>query len=273
MAPDGGFVAASLVDVAVRAAVLAGAPRRTVAATAAAVATAVMVALRLGAGAGGGAAAALPSASQARRAKRKKKAGREAAAAAARQPQEEEAAEARVHDGARVTSAEVGSLAGGLSAATAADLLTPSAGDEAAEAATPHGDGCTAGRLSAAEAADPMTSSAGNEEAAMGASASRASSRTTSRARSAGSMSTNELRRNLGLSPRAGPSSWGRTPYGRGSDCDEDVSGAASDVAIAPPDGAPPDGAPPDGARARRIRGPRDHRSTTIAMARSQRRR
>ena len=74
MASDGGFVAASLVDVAVRAAVLAGAPRRTVAATAAAVATAVMVALRLGAGAGGGAAAAPPSASQARRAKRKKKA-------------------------------------------------------------------------------------------------------------------------------------------------------------------------------------------------------
>ena len=77
MASDGGSVSASLLDVAVRAAVLAGAPRRTVAATAAAVATAVMVAMRNGAGVGGG-AADIPTASQLRRTKRKKKVAREA---------------------------------------------------------------------------------------------------------------------------------------------------------------------------------------------------
>ena len=99
MASDGGPFAASLVDVAVRAAVLAGAPRRTVAATAAAVASAVMVAMRTGAGAGGGAAAA-PTASQLRRSKRKKKVAREALAAASRQPHDVEVAETMVHSGA-----------------------------------------------------------------------------------------------------------------------------------------------------------------------------
>ena len=99
MASDGGAFAASLVDVAVRAAVQAGAPRRTVAATAAAVATAVMVAWRAGAGASGGAAAA-PTASQLRRSKRKKKDAREALAAASRQPHDVEVAETMVHSGA-----------------------------------------------------------------------------------------------------------------------------------------------------------------------------
>ena len=99
MASDGGSLAASLVDVAVRAAVLAGAPRRTVAATAAAVATAVMVAMRNGAGVGGG-AAATPTASQLRRIKRKKKVAREAHAAASRQPHDMEAAETKDHFGA-----------------------------------------------------------------------------------------------------------------------------------------------------------------------------
>ena len=99
MASDGGPFAASLVDVAVRAAVLAGAPRRTVAATAAAVAPAVMVAWRAGAGASGGAAAA-PTASQLRRSKRKKKIAREALAAASQQPHDMEVDETKVHSGA-----------------------------------------------------------------------------------------------------------------------------------------------------------------------------
>ena len=103
MASDGGPFAASLVDVAVRAAVLAGAPRRTVAATAAAVASAVMVAMRTGAGAGGGAAAA-PTASQLRRSKRKKKVAREALAAASRQPHDVEVAETMVHSGADLST-------------------------------------------------------------------------------------------------------------------------------------------------------------------------
>mmetsp|Transcript_111866 Transcript_111866/g.197371 ORF Transcript_111866/g.197371 Transcript_111866/m.197371 type:complete len:249 (-) Transcript_111866:69-815(-) len=77
MASNSGLpAAASLVDVAVRAAVLSGAPRRTVAATAAAVASVVMVELRGGAG-DSGAAKAPPSASRRRRIKRKKKAERE----------------------------------------------------------------------------------------------------------------------------------------------------------------------------------------------------
>ena len=100
MASDGGAFAASLVDVAVRAAVQAGAPRRTVAATAAAVATAVMVAMRNGAGVGG-VAAATPTSSQVRRNKRKRKVAREAQAAASRQPHDMDAAEAKVHAGAR----------------------------------------------------------------------------------------------------------------------------------------------------------------------------
>ena len=99
MASDGGAFAASLVDVAVRAAVQAGAPRRTVAATAAAVASAVMVAWRAGAGASGGAAAA-PTASQLRRSKRKKKIAREALAAASQQPHDMEVDETKVHSGA-----------------------------------------------------------------------------------------------------------------------------------------------------------------------------
>ena len=103
MASDGGSLAASLVDVAVRAAVLAGAPRRTVAATAAAVATAVMVAMRNGAGVGG-VAAATPTSSQVRRNKRKRKVAREAQAAASRQPHDMDAAEAKVPAGARETS-------------------------------------------------------------------------------------------------------------------------------------------------------------------------
>ena len=73
MASDGGLPAAlSIVDVAVRAAVLSGAPRRTVAATAAAVASVVMVELRGRVGARGDAIATL-SASQKRRLKHKKK--------------------------------------------------------------------------------------------------------------------------------------------------------------------------------------------------------
>ena len=103
MASDGGAFAASLVDVAVRAAVQAGAPRRTVAATAAAVATAVMVAMRNGAGVGGG-AAATPTASQLRRIKRKKKVAREAHAAASRQPHDMDAAETKDHFGASENS-------------------------------------------------------------------------------------------------------------------------------------------------------------------------
>ena len=84
MASDGGSAAASLLDVAIRAAVAAGAPRRTVAATAAAVAHVALVELRGGAGAKGGAAA--PSASQKRRTKRKKKAAKERLATSPTQP-------------------------------------------------------------------------------------------------------------------------------------------------------------------------------------------
>ena len=84
MASDGGFAAASLVDVAVRAAVQAGAPRRTVAATAAAVASVVMMELRGSAGASGRASAPPPSASKRRRIKRKKKAEKEKLAASSR---------------------------------------------------------------------------------------------------------------------------------------------------------------------------------------------
>ena len=114
MASDGGAFAASLVDVAVRAAVQAGAPRRTVAATAAAVATAVMVAWRAGAGASGGAAAA-PTASQLRRSKRKKKIAREALAAASQQPHVLEVAETEAHSGASALSTP-------LAQATALDI-------------------------------------------------------------------------------------------------------------------------------------------------------
>ena len=81
MASDGGFAAASLLEVAVRAAVQAGAPRRTVAATAAAVASVVMAGQRSGDGDRGGASAP-PSASQRRRNKRKKKAAKAAKQAA-----------------------------------------------------------------------------------------------------------------------------------------------------------------------------------------------
>ena len=114
MASDGGSLAASLVDVAVRAAVLAGAPRRTVAATAAAVATAVMMAMRNGVGVGGG-AAATPTASQLRRIKRKKKVAREAHAAASRQPHDMDTAEMKDHFGASEKSTP-------LAQATALDI-------------------------------------------------------------------------------------------------------------------------------------------------------
>mmetsp|Transcript_77040 Transcript_77040/g.133306 ORF Transcript_77040/g.133306 Transcript_77040/m.133306 type:complete len:196 (+) Transcript_77040:78-665(+) len=74
MASDGGLPAAmSLVDVAVRAAVLAGAPRRTVAATAAAVASVVMAELR-GVASARGETSCPPSVSKRRRMKRKKQA-------------------------------------------------------------------------------------------------------------------------------------------------------------------------------------------------------
>lgn len=83
MASNGGLsAAASLLDVAIRAAVQSGAPRRTVAATAAAVASVVMVDFR-GGGAGASGGASAPSASQRRRTKRKKKADKERAAQAA----------------------------------------------------------------------------------------------------------------------------------------------------------------------------------------------
>ena len=72
--------AMSALDVAIRAAVQAGAPRRTVAATAAAVASVVMAELRCGGGATSGAAAS-PSAAKRRRTKRKKKAEKERLAA------------------------------------------------------------------------------------------------------------------------------------------------------------------------------------------------
>ncbi len=86
MASNSGLpAAASLLDVAVRAAVQSGAPRRTVAATAAAVASVVMVELRGGAGASGGASAP-PSASMRRRTKRKKKAEKERLATSASLP-------------------------------------------------------------------------------------------------------------------------------------------------------------------------------------------
>ena len=193
MASDGGFVAASLVDVAVRAAVLAGAPRRTVAATAAAVATAVMVAMRLGAGAGGGAAAA-PTASQLRRRKRKTKVAREGAVsaqhAAARQPHELDAAEDVVHAGAREASIPVAQ-------ATAPDIaLQRPPPPPAVAAQLPR-------NMSPAAAIDDP----------------RIASRASSRTRSAGSMSTTELRRQLGITPpRSQPGSVGRVPAGQGSD-------------------------------------------------------
>jgi len=80
MVSDGGSSASSLLEVAVRAAVQAGAPRRTVAATAAAVASAVMMAQRGDARTGDDASVKM-TASKRRRTKRKKKAAREAAAA------------------------------------------------------------------------------------------------------------------------------------------------------------------------------------------------
>ena len=81
MVSNGGPLAPSLLNVAMKAAVQAGAPRRTVAATAAAVAS-VILASGGGAGASGDAAEPM-STSQQRRAKRKKataKAAKEAAA-------------------------------------------------------------------------------------------------------------------------------------------------------------------------------------------------
>ena len=78
------FAAASLVDVAVRAAVAAGAPRRTVASTAAAVASVVMAEMRGGAAARGRATSL--SASQKRRIKRKKKAEKDKMAVSSLQP-------------------------------------------------------------------------------------------------------------------------------------------------------------------------------------------
>ena len=101
MASNSGLpAAASLVDVAVRAAVLSGAPRRTVAATAAAVASVVMVELR-----GGivdrGAAKTPPTASQRRRTKRKKKAEKEKLAASSQPlPTADEASHGREPGGA-----------------------------------------------------------------------------------------------------------------------------------------------------------------------------
>ena len=90
MASNSGSSAASLLDVAIRAAVQSGAPRRTVAATAAAVASVVMVELRGDAGARGSAVAL--SASQKRRIKRKKKAEKEKLATSSQSlPNEEEA--------------------------------------------------------------------------------------------------------------------------------------------------------------------------------------
>lgn len=89
MASNNGSAAASLLDVAIRAAVQAGAPRRTVAATAAAVASVVMVELRGSAGARGD-ASATPSASQKRRLKRKKKAEKEKVALSPSDPHSKE---------------------------------------------------------------------------------------------------------------------------------------------------------------------------------------
>jgi len=90
MASNGGFCPSALVAEAVRAAVQAGAPRRTVAATAAAVTTSVLAAMRGCVGASGSASAETPSASRRRRIKRKMKAAREAAASAS-QPQSDRA--------------------------------------------------------------------------------------------------------------------------------------------------------------------------------------
>ena len=100
MASNNGLpAAASLVDVAVRAAVLAGAPRRTVAATAAAVASVVMVELR-GDDGGRGAAKAPLSASKRRRMKRMKKAAKEKATSAQPTPTGDEASDGRESEGA-----------------------------------------------------------------------------------------------------------------------------------------------------------------------------
>ena len=82
MESNGGLGASALLAEAIRAAVHAGAPRRTVAATAAAV-TSVLVAMCGRDGASGDASAtSKPSASRRRRLKRQKKAAREAAASA-----------------------------------------------------------------------------------------------------------------------------------------------------------------------------------------------
>jgi len=107
MVSTGGSFAASLLDVAIRAAVQSGAPRRTVAATAAAVTTSVMMAQRGDTGVCG-AAAAKPTASQRRRTKRKKKASREAKAAASPLPQQERSMDVEnVHAGGDGTSPSV----------------------------------------------------------------------------------------------------------------------------------------------------------------------
>ena len=101
MADDSSLLAKSLVDVAVRAAVATGAPRRTVAATAAAVASAVMAELRGSARACDGAAAPT-TASRRRRMKRKHKAANAEAAAEASQPND---GVASTLDGATVDAA------------------------------------------------------------------------------------------------------------------------------------------------------------------------
>ena len=77
VSPSAMSAAASLLDVAIRALVQSGAPRRTVAATAAAMTSVLLADARGGTGRGG--AAAPPTAAQQRRSKRKQKAAKERA--------------------------------------------------------------------------------------------------------------------------------------------------------------------------------------------------
>lgn len=129
MASNNGSSAASLLDVAIRAAVQSGAPRRTVAATAAAVASVVMVELRGDAGARGGATAL--SASQKRRIKRKMKAEKEKVANSSQSlPNEKEVNHGAGPGDASAVSSASGPVAPTLSTACGhPPLLAPIAED------------------------------------------------------------------------------------------------------------------------------------------------
>ena len=139
MASNGGlpFAAASLLDVAVRAAVSAGAPRRTVAAIAAAVASVVMADLRSSASASGGASDP-PSASKRRRQKRKKQAEKKRLATPASAPECDDGAAGR-DEGSGETPVSKPAQAPALPAA-AAPLVAVTGGEENEQSSSERAD-------------------------------------------------------------------------------------------------------------------------------------